>query len=65
MKVLTKRELEILNLVKVGTTNKEIAFRPSMCEQTVKNHLIVIYKKLAASDRAHAVYIAMKRGIIV
>ena len=61
---LNTRELAILNLVGVGLTNKQIAQREWLAEQTVKFHLTHIYKKLGVSSRAEAVAIAFQRGLI-
>ena len=48
---LTKREVEILHLLAEGLSNKEIAFRLSISEKTVKNHLSSIFSKLQVNDR--------------
>ena len=61
---LTAREIEVLRLVGLGNANKEIAALLSITEETVKFHLKNILAKLAAKDRAHAVTIGLKRGII-
>ena len=61
---LTPREIDVLRLVAVGNANKEVAARLSLTEVTVKSHVKNILAKLGASDRTHAVTIALKRGII-
>jgi DNA-binding NarL/FixJ family response regulator len=61
---LTARELEVLSLVACGHSNKAIAAKMQLSEDTVKSHLKSILSKLAARDRTHAVTIAIKRGII-
>jgi DNA-binding NarL/FixJ family response regulator len=61
---LTPRELEVLHGVARGSANKFIAVNLSISEHTVKNHLKSILGKLCASDRTHAVMIALKRGLI-
>ena len=61
---LTAREIEVLNLIAAGNSNKLIADRLSIGEATVKSHVTNILSKLSANDRAHAVTIALKRGII-
>jgi DNA-binding NarL/FixJ family response regulator len=61
---LTPREIEVLRLVAAGNANKEIGARLSLTEVTVKSHVKNILAKLGASDRTHAVTIALKRGII-
>lgn len=48
----TKRQLEIINLVKLGYDNREIAESLSLAEQTVKNHLCTIFGKAGVSRRA-------------
>ena len=61
---LTPREIDVLRLVARGNANKEIAGRLSLAEETVKSHVKNVLSKLGASDRTHAVTIALKRGII-
>ena len=54
----------MLRLIGEGNANKQIADRLSIGETTVKNHVSNILSKLGANDRAHAVTIALQRGII-
>ena len=61
---LTAREIEVLRLIASGNANKQIADQLSIGETTVKTHVTNILSKLGASDRAHAVTIGLKRGII-
>ncbi|MEW5687892.1 MAG: response regulator transcription factor [Pseudomonadota bacterium] len=61
---LSDREIMILRQVADGQANKEIARALSISEDTVKSHLKSIYSKLDVDDRAHAVAVAMRRGII-
>ncbi len=61
---LTKRELEVLQLVAEGDSNKDIASRLHISQATVKSHLIHIFGKLGVSDRTAAVTVAIKRGIL-
>ena len=61
---LTSRELEVLREVAGGHANKLIAQTLSITEDTVKAHVKSILAKLVASDRTHAVMIAVKRGFI-
>ena len=61
---LTEREIEVLRLIGSGNSNKEIGNQLSISEMTVKSHVTNILSKLAANDRAHAVTIGLKRGII-
>ncbi len=61
---LSSREIDVLRLIGEGNANKQIADRLSIGETTVKNHVSNILSKLSANDRAHAVTIALQRGII-
>jgi DNA-binding NarL/FixJ family response regulator len=61
---LTPREVEVLTLVATGLANKEIASKLGTADGTVKIHVQNILSKLNASDRTHAVTIAIQRGII-
>jgi len=61
---LTEREVEVLRSVAMGNSNKLIADGLHLSEATVKGHMKNILSKLGASDRTHAVMIAMKRGFI-
>ena len=61
---LTEREIDVLRLVGAGNSNKQIADQLSIGEATVKSHVTNILSKLGANDRAHAVTIGLKRGII-
>jgi DNA-binding NarL/FixJ family response regulator len=61
---ITTRELEVLRHVAKGNSNKVIASDLNISEHTVKNHLKSILSKLNASDRTHAVMIALQRGFL-
>jgi DNA-binding NarL/FixJ family response regulator len=61
---LTGREIEVLRRVAAGKSNKLIAAELAISEGTVKTHMKSILPKLDASDRTHAVMIALKRGIL-
>ena len=61
---LTPREVEVLGCVAQGMANKEIATKLGTASGTVKMHIQNILAKLGASDRTHAVTIAMERGIL-
>jgi DNA-binding NarL/FixJ family response regulator len=61
---LTRRETQILTYVAEGHSNKEIAHILSISEQTIKNHVSAILRKLNANDRAHAVALALRSGWI-
>jgi len=61
---LTERELEILQLVAHGKSNREIAQALFLSERTVENHLQNIYRKLNVHDRTQATLIAMRKGYV-
>jgi DNA-binding NarL/FixJ family response regulator len=61
---LTEREVDVLRLIAAGNGNKQIADVLSISEATVKSRVTNILSKLGANDRAHAVTIGLKRGII-
>jgi DNA-binding NarL/FixJ family response regulator len=61
---LTEREIGVLRRVAAGQSNKQIAIGLGVSESTVKAHIHSILPKLNASDRTHAVTIALKRGIL-
>ncbi|MCO6007249.1 response regulator transcription factor [Actinoallomurus purpureus] len=63
-KPLSRRELEILELVAAGTTNRNAAAKLLISEATVKTHLLNIYAKLEVGDRAAAVAEAFNRGLL-
>ena len=62
--LLTRREVETLRLAADGLTTREIAARLFVSSSTVKSHLDNIYRKLEASDRAHAVAIALRKNLL-
>lgn len=62
--VLSERECQVLKQVSGGKNNKAVAEVMGIAESTVKFHINNILDKLGASDRTHAVMIALKRGII-
>ncbi len=59
---LTNRQMEILELIIEGLSNKEIAMRLSISQQTVKNHVTSILAKLNLSDRTQAAIYALRHG---
>lgn len=59
---LTAREVQVLASAGRGMSNLEIAHALSVSEQTVKNHLSRIFRKLGVSDRTEAVVYAIRRG---
>ena len=61
---LTKRELEVLILIKKGLTNGQIGKQLFITERTVKFHITAILSKLNASNRTEAVDIGLKRGLL-
>ena len=61
---LTTRETEILNYIAQGFLNKQIAVKLGISEQTIKNHVTSILRKLNANARTEAVVVAIKQGLI-
>jgi DNA-binding NarL/FixJ family response regulator len=61
---LTAREIEVLKQIAAGCSNKVVADRLLISEDTVKGHVRNILSKLNASDRTHAVTIALRRGFL-
>ena len=61
---LTERELEILSLLAQGNSNKLIAAELGFSESLIKQELVRIFDKLGAKDRAHAVMLAVERGLV-
>ncbi len=61
---LTAREMEILQYITKGASNKEIARALGISRQTVKNHMSSILRKLAVNDRTQAAVLALRRGWI-
>ena len=61
---LTHREMEILQCVFRGLTNKEIAYDLGVAENTVKNHINNLMVKLGAKDRTQAAHLALVRGLL-
>ncbi|MDX3101983.1 response regulator [Nonomuraea angiospora] len=62
---LSPREIEVLQLVAAGATNREAAAKLFLTEATVKSHMLNIYAKLGVNDRAAAVTEAFNRGLLV
>ena len=60
---LTHRESEVLSLIVSGLSNRAIATRLTVGDETVKSHLRSVYRKLAVNDRAGAVAAALREGI--
>ena len=61
---LSEREMEVLQSIAAGCSNKVIADRLRISENTVKGHVKEIVAKLGATDRANAVFLAMRRGLL-
>lgn len=64
IKLLTKREFEILIHLSSGMLNKEIADKLRISERTVKNHVSSIFKKIEVSDRTQAAVFAIRNNLI-
>jgi len=61
---LTARELQVLQLIRDGHRNKQIADQLAIAETTVNFHIKNLVDKLQANDRTHAVTIAVRRGLL-
>ncbi len=61
---LTNRQLELIKLLLIGKTNKEIAHKLSISDKTVKAHLSEIFKRLGVSNRTQAAHKALSNGLI-
>jgi len=61
---LTDREMDVLNLIAKGRSNKEIAKQLTISEKTVKNHITNIFRKLQVEDRTQAVLFAIKNRLV-
>lgn len=61
---LSRREMEILNLMAQGVSNQEIAYVCKLGERTVKNHITSILRKMEANNRTHAVVLALRHNLI-
>ena len=61
---LTPRELEVLRLLALGRSNKEIASALAIATETVKTHVGHVLSKLQAEGRAQAIVHALKRGLV-
>jgi DNA-binding NarL/FixJ family response regulator len=62
--MLTERQLEILSHVARGRSNRQVGIALGISELTVRNHMRTIGKRLAATDRTHAVVLAIGHGWI-
>jgi DNA-binding CsgD family transcriptional regulator len=61
---LTSRETQVLQLMSVGNSNKQIARTLAIAAETAKSHVRNIIAKLGARDRTHAVTLGLHRGMI-
>ncbi|HEY5444141.1 MAG TPA: response regulator transcription factor, partial [Pyrinomonadaceae bacterium] len=61
---LTDRELEVLELIVKGQSNKEIAKSLTISEATVKSHINSLLSKLGVTDRTQAATTALQRGLV-
>lgn len=65
IEALTRRELEVLEMLAEGASNKTIADRLNISEHTVKFHLASVFGKLGAGSRTEAVTLALRRGLVL
>jgi two-component system, NarL family, response regulator YdfI len=63
--ILTPREIEVLRMIAEGHGNKEIASKLGISDHTVKFHISSIFSKLGASNRAEAVTLGIRQGLIL
>ncbi|MEL0210351.1 MAG: LuxR C-terminal-related transcriptional regulator, partial [Novosphingobium sp.] len=61
---LSPREIEVLQMIAGGHSNKQVAWKLGVAEETIKSNIKSIFGKLRVNDRTHAVTTAAKRGII-
>jgi DNA-binding NarL/FixJ family response regulator len=61
---LTRREVQVIDLISTGMRNKEVAAALDVSEETVQVHVKNIFTKLTVNDRTAAVNVALRRGII-
>jgi DNA-binding NarL/FixJ family response regulator len=64
MPQLTERQLAVLRLLHQGMSSKQVAQKLRIAEGTVKNHSLAVRRALGASNRAHAVALGLKLGLI-
>ena len=64
MRMLTSRELEVLELIGSGATNREIAEQLTLSTNTIKDHTSALYRKVKARNRAEAVVRAQELGLL-
>lgn len=62
--LLTRRESEVLNLLKDGLSVHQVSRRLFLSESTVKTHVAKVYDKLGATNRAQAIMIAVRKGLL-
>ena len=62
--LLTTRQIEVLEFLSKGLSNKEIAAVLGFSEAGTKKHLVTIFQKLGAADRTEAVVIAIQNGLV-
>ena len=64
VKSLTKREIQILSLLVSGKSNLDISETLKLSEQTIKNHVTALYKKIGVKDRTQAAVFAIRNNIV-
>lgn len=64
VKSLTKREIQILSLLVSGKSNLDISEILKLSEQTIKNHVTALYKKIGVKDRTQAAVFAIRNNIV-
>jgi DNA-binding NarL/FixJ family response regulator len=61
---LSPREIDVLQLIAIGATNRQIAVRLHLSPDTVKQHTSSVYRKLETRNRAAAVHRAQQMGLV-
>lgn len=64
VRLLTRRELQILELACDGRLDEEIANQCAIAHKTVENHMSSVYRKLGAKNRTQAIVVALKRQLV-
>jgi ATP/maltotriose-dependent transcriptional regulator MalT len=62
--LLSERERQVLHLIAIGATNREIAERLFLSPHTVKDHTSALYRKIGARNRAQAILRAQRLGML-
>ena len=64
VRAVTQRHVDVLRCIAAGSTNEEIALELNVCLETVKAHVANLLDRLGARNRAHAVALAFRAGVL-